>query len=242
MGRGGRSGRFPGREVRVGRRGRHHGRSSPRSQRLLSRDPGLVRARSTVVTHHDPPVHGATLLHYVAANGVEGYRQKSPTNAVAVATRLLEAGAEPDALAGMYGGQCTTMSMLVSSSPPAEAGVQVALVDTLVDHGASVEARGSGPWTSPLMTALAFSGSGTPPRRSCGAGRGLRPWPRPPGWGGSPRRAGCSQAASPEDRHRALALAAQHGHLEIVRLLLDAGDGKVEGDGFVVGSHHFKEE
>jgi ankyrin repeat protein len=31
-------------------------------------------------------------------------------------------------------------------------------------------------------------------------------------------------AASPEERHRALALAARHGQAEIVRLLLDAGE------------------
>jgi len=31
-------------------------------------------------------------------------------------------------------------------------------------------------------------------------------------------------AAGGEDRHRALALAAQHGHADIVRLLLDAGE------------------
>src|SRR5437660_1546362 len=79
----------------------------------------LVRARSTVVTHHDPPMHRATLLHYIAANGVEGYRQKTPKNAVDVAKMLLNAGAEADALAGMYGGRCTTMSMLVSSCHPA---------------------------------------------------------------------------------------------------------------------------
>ena len=94
------------------------------------------------MTHFDPPVHGATLLHYVAANGVEGYRQMTPPNAVAVATMLLEAGAEPDALADMYGGQHATMSMLVSSDHPARAGVQVPLVDTLVDFGAAVEAPG----------------------------------------------------------------------------------------------------
>ena len=35
-----------------------------------------------------------------------------------------------------------------------------------------------------------------------------------------PRVAG----AGPEARHRALALAAQHGHVEVVRLLLDAGE------------------
>jgi hypothetical protein len=33
-------------------------------------------------------------LHYVAANGVEGYRQKTPKNAVKVAEILLNAGAE----------------------------------------------------------------------------------------------------------------------------------------------------
>ena len=123
---------------------------------LLRAHPDLVHARSTRVTHFDPPVHRATLLHYVAANGVEGYRQKTPQNAVAVATMLLRAGADPDALADMYGGQHATMSLLVSSDHPARAGLQVALVDTLVDFGAAVEAAGSGDWTSPLMTALAF--------------------------------------------------------------------------------------
>ena len=59
----------------------------------LLREP-LVLARSTRVTHFDLPVHRATLLHYVAANGVEGYRQKTPNNAVEVATMLLKAGAE----------------------------------------------------------------------------------------------------------------------------------------------------
>src|SRR5439155_3928732 len=125
------------------------------STRLQS-NPGLARARSTRVTHFDPPVHRATLLHYVAANGVEGYRQRTPPNAVDVATTLLRASAEVDALADMYGGQHTTMSMLVSSGHPAKAGVQVALVETLVDFGAAVEASGSPKWGSPLMTALAF--------------------------------------------------------------------------------------
>src|ERR1700680_2432553 len=66
---------------------------------MLRHDPELVRARSTRVTHFDPPVHRSTLLHYVAANYVEGYRQKTPKNAVEIAKRLLKAGAEVDALA-----------------------------------------------------------------------------------------------------------------------------------------------
>src|SRR5271163_2074013 len=91
----------------------------------LRRDPSLVHARSGRVCCFDPPVHHATLLHYVAANGVEAYRQKTPANAPQIARALLTAGAEPDALADMYGAECTTMSMLVSSSHPAAAGLQV---------------------------------------------------------------------------------------------------------------------
>ena len=60
------------------------------------------------------------------------------------AEELLDAAAEPDAPADMYSGQSATMSMLVSSSQPAQAGVQVALVDTLADRGASVESLGAG--------------------------------------------------------------------------------------------------
>jgi hypothetical protein len=190
---------------------------------LLREHPELVRARSTRITHFDPPAHRATLLHYVAANGVEGYRQKTPGNAVDIATRLLQAGAEVDALADMYGGRCTTMSMLVSSSHPATAGVQVALVDTLLDFGAAIEGRGSGAWTSPLMTALAFgyqSAAAALVRRGArvdtiAAAAGL-------GRLDDSRR--LLATASRAERHRALALAAQHGQVEIVRLLLDAGE------------------
>ncbi len=135
-----------------------------------------MRARSTRITHYDPPVHRTTLLHYVAANGVEGYRQKTPKNAVEIATALLQGGAEVDALADMYGGYYTTMSMLVSSCHPAKAGVQVALVETLVDFGAAVEARGSAKWGSPLMTALEWITSLRRPILKAGIAR--RQWRR----------------------------------------------------------------
>ena len=189
----------------------------------LRDNPELVRARSTRVTHFDPPVHRATLLHYVAANGVEGYRQKTPKNAVEVAQTLLETGAEVDALADLYGGQCTTMALLVSSCHPAEAGVQVALVNTLLDFGAAIEGRGSGQWGSPLMTALAFGYQG-PAQALARRGARVDNIAVAAGLG---RLADARQllvTARSEDRHRALALAAQHGHVEIVRLLLDAGE------------------
>lgn len=192
-------------------------------ERLLSEHPELVQARSTIVTPHEPPKHGATLLHYIAANGVEGYRQKTPSNAVEIARRLLRAGAEPDGLAGMYGGQHTTMSMLVSSVHPAKAGVQVALVETLLDFGAAVDGRGSGDWVSPLMTALAFGyldaaqalvrRGATINSVAAAAGLGLTQEVR--------QLLATSDSAS---RHKALALAAQHGHNEVLRLLIDAGE------------------
>ena len=125
-------------------------------QSLLQGHPDLAQARSTRRTHFDPPVHRATLLHYIAANGTENYRQKSPPNAVAIATALLDAGAAPDALASLYGGECTTMSLLVSSDHPAQAGVKVPLIDLLVARGASVTDLGTGNWISPKETALVF--------------------------------------------------------------------------------------
>ncbi len=190
---------------------------------LLGDDPGLLRARSARVTHFDPPVHRATLLHYVAANGVEGYRQRTPPNAVAVAKTLLTAGAEVDALADMYGGQCTTMSMLVSSGHPAAAGLQVALVETLLDFGAAVDGRGAGDWTSPLMTALAF---GYRDAAEALARRGARvdSLAAAAGLGRLEDARQRLATAANDDRHRALALAAQLGHADVVRLLLDAGE------------------
>ncbi|HJP61198.1 MAG TPA: hypothetical protein VJ865_14420, partial [Gemmatimonadaceae bacterium] len=69
---------------------------------MIRDDPQLVHKRSA-------RFHRATLLHYIAANGVEGVRQKTPPNAVEVARLLLDAGADPDALAMMYDNLCTTM-------------------------------------------------------------------------------------------------------------------------------------
>jgi hypothetical protein len=188
---------------------------------LLAADPDLVRGRSTRRTHFDPPVHRATLLHYVGANGVEGHRQRTPPNAVAIARALLGAGAEPDALAGFYGCECATLSLLVSSSHPHEAGLQVELAELLLDHGAALEGCGES-WGTPLLTALVFGFPGT---AEALARRGAR--------GGLAAAAGLGRleeaalllpAATAPERHLALALAAQLGHAPLVRLLLDAGE------------------
>jgi ankyrin repeat protein len=154
---------------------------------------------------------------------VETYRQKTPPRAVEVARILLEAGADVDALADMYGGRHTTLSMLVSSSPPAAARLQIELIETLLDSGAAPEGRGAGAWASPLMTALAFGfqeAAETLVRR----GAPVDTLSAAAGLGRLDAARHLLAGAAADDRHRALALAAQQGHVEIVRLLLDAGE------------------
>ncbi len=100
--------------------------------RLLREHPNLPRVQST-------REHRGTLLIYTSANGVEGYRQKSPKNAAAIAERLLAAGAEVDATAEVYHGKCTTLGLVATSEPPRTAGVQLDVIDVLLRHGARVD-------------------------------------------------------------------------------------------------------
>lgn len=113
---------------------------------LLLENPGLTKARSM-------RVHEATLLHYTAANGIENYRQKTPPAIVAIAAMLLEAGAEVDAAFPGYSGDGATLGLVATSVHPARAGVQLALLQLLFDHGASIDGLPGG-W-QPMMAAVA---------------------------------------------------------------------------------------
>ena len=103
--------------------------------RELKDSPDLARARSER-THH------STLLHYVGANGVEGWRQRTPKNAVRIAELLIDAGSEVDATADMYGGGCTTLGLVATSCHPRDAGLQQPLMDVLL--GTRCQHRGTG--------------------------------------------------------------------------------------------------
>jgi ankyrin repeat protein len=105
-------------------------------EEMLRQNPELVRARS-------PRGHMATLLHYVAANGVEDYRQKSPKNAVEIATVLLDAGADVDAVADAYG-KSTTLGLTATSIHPLRAGVLIPLLELLLARGASIDGAPGG--------------------------------------------------------------------------------------------------
>jgi len=97
-------------------------------KQMLADDPWLITARS-VRNHH------STLLVYVGANGIEGYRQKTPKNAVEIAEILLDAGAEVNAMGDMYGGG-TALGLVATSVHPVITGVQEELMDVLFRYGA----------------------------------------------------------------------------------------------------------
>jgi ankyrin repeat protein len=100
-------------------------------RQLLSEEPQLIRSHST-------REHAATLLHYVSANGVEGYRQRTPSNIVDIAEYLLRSGAEIDATANVYGAACTTLGLAATSIHPERAGLQDSLLGLLLDYGADI--------------------------------------------------------------------------------------------------------
>lgn len=96
---------------------------------LLDRKPSLVHERSRFG-------HRATLLHYVGSNGVETHRQRVPRNLAEITQILLDAGADVNASAEMYGGGATTIALLITSGHPADAGVMDEVVKVLLDAGA----------------------------------------------------------------------------------------------------------
>jgi hypothetical protein len=105
--------------------------------RLLRQQPDLIRARSG-------RTHRSTLLHYVGANGVESWRQRTPKNIMEIARMLLDAGAEIEAGADMYGPGCTTLGLTATSMHPKNAGVLHDLIDLLLARGAKLTAHGAG--------------------------------------------------------------------------------------------------
>jgi len=183
-------------------------------ERMLRDDPALPRAWSTR-SHH------ATLLHYLAANGVEGHRQRTPPNAVEIARLLLDAGADPDALADMYDERCTTLGLLVSSTPPHEAGLQVPLAELLVERGAAQDVPGS-KWNAAVRCALTFGFLDTARALAARAGKpaDIRV---AAGLGELGETARFLPAADDAARQGALVLACMHGHARVVRLLLATG-------------------
>ena len=206
-------------------------------EQLLRQHPELIRARST-------REHGGTLLHYVSANGVEGYRQKSPPNAARITELLLAAGADVEAEAEVYGGGCTALGLVATSTPPREAGVQIPVMQVLLDEGAQIEHPNlAGNNSDAVYACLA---NGCPEAAQYFAERGARV--------GLVGAAGIGrldlvqqflETAEASRREMAFRYAAGYGHPEIVRFLLDrgvavdahSGDGETALFYAVLGGH-----
>jgi hypothetical protein len=96
----------------------------------------LLRVSLALVRERSTRAHRSTLLHFVAANGFEDYRQVTPPNIVEVARVLLDAGVDVNAESDAYGGGSTTLALVATSAHPRRAGVQIALLDLLIERGA----------------------------------------------------------------------------------------------------------
>ena len=180
----------------------------PKLRSLLRAHPELIRERST-------RAHGAPLLHFISANGVEGYRQITPPNIVEVAKVLLDAGAEVDAESEAYGGGSKALGLVATSAHPRLAGVQIPLIDLLLEHGAAMDAED-------VRSALA---NGCPEAAQALVERGAGVHSVVEAAAVSPldgvkRMAG---SATRKDLEKALAMAARYGTYDVLEYLLDLG-------------------
>ena len=174
----------------------------------LQQHPQLARQRVSFEGRNY--FHNPTLLDFVAENPIRN--GKLPANIVSIAKIILDAapadaGTDKSALN-------ETLALVSSGRVPRECHVQIPLIDLLCDHGADPNsAMQSAVGNGEFEAANALLERGAHLTLPTAAALG--------------RTADASHLLSPansEDRHLALALASQFGHLEIVRALLDAGE------------------
>lgn len=168
----------------------------------LEQHPDLVRRR---VTFEPGYFHTPSLLEFCAENPVR--HDRLPATIVDVVNVILDAGPEPWSI--HY-----TLGLVSSGRVARECGAQVPLINLLCDRG--------GDPNGAMLAALThgeFAAVDALLRR--GATLDL---PAAAATGRVTAAGALLSSASPTARHQALAFAAQHGHAEIVRLLLDAGE------------------
>jgi ankyrin repeat protein len=149
--------------------------------------------------------HNPTLLEFIAENPVRHGRM--PSNIVEVAKVILDAGAEPSAVN-------ETLMLVATGSVARECGQQIPLIKLLCNRGAdAASAALLAALLHELASVNALLDRGVPLTLPIAAALGRL---------ADARR--LLPDANSNDRHLALTLAADHGHAEIVRLLLDAGE------------------
>jgi len=149
--------------------------------------------------------HSAALLEFIAENPIR--HGTLPKNIVEVAKVILDAG--PD-----QASRNTTLALVATGSVPHECGVQLPLIDLLCDFGADPDsAIHAAALHGYFQTVTALIARGAridlPTAAVLDRVEDARKLLR---------------TANSAERHLALAVASQVGHIEIVRLLLDAGE------------------
>jgi ankyrin repeat protein len=146
-----------------------------------------------------------TLLEFVAENPVR--HGTLPKNIVQVTNVILDAGVEQSSLD-------ETLMLVATGSVPRECRQQLSLIDLLCDHGAD-----------PNSAIYAAAIHGEMEAVNALISRGARiDLPVAALLGRIADVRHLLPSSNNENRHLALALATQFGHVEIVRLLLDAGE------------------
>lgn len=169
----------------------------------LRQHPDLVRRH--IVFEGGNYFQNPTLLEFVAENPIR--HGKLPSHIVEVTKVILDARVERSSLN-------ETLGLVCSGRVPRECGVQVSLIDLLCDQGADAN--------SAIQAAVVhgeFDAVNALLRR--GARLDL---PVAAALGRIEDARRLLPTAASRDRHLALALASQFGHVEIVRPLLDAGE------------------
>ena len=166
----------------------------------LKRHPGVVKQR--VMLEGGNYFQNPALLEFIAENPIR--RGKLPANIVEVARVILEAGAKEDRAA-----IDATLGLVCSGRVPRECGVQIPLIDVLWEYGADPDsAMGAALPHGEFEAVHALLRHGAKVDVVVAAGLGPVE---------EVRR--LLDGSNARDRHKALAMAAQFGRTEIVRML-----------------------
>jgi hypothetical protein len=168
----------------------------------LKQYPGLARKR--VVFEGMNYFENPSLLEFIAENPTR--HNKMPEDIVAVTEVILEAGVDYEALE-------VTVSLVATSSVALASGKQDALIDLLCDWGADAG--------SAIHAAILHAGAAA--ARTL-IRRGAKVDLAVAALGTAENFRRMLPTASPAERHLAMAVAAQYCRVEIVRILLEAGE------------------
>jgi len=161
-------------------------------------------ARRHVVFEGSNYFHNPSLLEFVAESPIR--RNTMPENIVAVTEAILQSGVDQAALDG-------TLALVATGSVPEACGKQDPLIDLLCDWGAdpssAIDAAVLHGGVKAVQTLIRRGAKVDLAVAALGRAEDFRLM---------------LKTASAAERHLALAVAAQYGRVEIVRILLDAGE------------------